>query len=102
MKVFPAEQLGGHAFIKAIDPAIHKTISLIPTDGTNQRNIPDYIYAGVLVLGGSFSMIDNEVFQKIKQEQNYKLLAEELKKIKQLINNLRKKMAKHRFQQGYS
>jgi len=88
-KVFPAKQLGGPAFIKAIDPAIHKIISLVPTGGTNPENIPDYIVAGVLVLGGSFSMIDKATMKKIIDEQNYELLAGELKKIKQLIDNLR-------------
>ena len=57
-KIFPAKQLGGPAFVKAIDPAIHKIISLVPTGGTNPGNIPDYVEAGVLVLGGSFSMIE--------------------------------------------
>jgi len=88
-KVFPAKQLGGPAFVKAIDPAIHKTISLVPTGGTNSENIPDYIVAGVLVLGGSFSMIDKATMKKIIDEQDYELLAGELKKIKQLIDNLR-------------
>ena len=40
-KVFPAKELGGPAFIKAVDPAIHKLISLVPTGGTNAQNIPD-------------------------------------------------------------
>ena len=77
-KVFPAKELGGPAFVEAIDPAIHKTISLVPTGGTNAANIPDYINAGVLVLGGSFSMIDKATMQKIVGEQDYKLLAKEL------------------------
>jgi len=88
-KVFPAKQLGGPVFIKAIDPAIHKTISLVPTGGTNPGNIPDYIDAGVLVLGGSFSMIEKATMKKIVDEQDYELLAEELKKVKQLIDKLR-------------
>jgi 2-dehydro-3-deoxyphosphogluconate aldolase/(4S)-4-hydroxy-2-oxoglutarate aldolase len=88
-KVFPAKQLGGPAFIKAIDPAIHKTISLVPTGGTNSENIPDYIVSGVLVLGGSFSMIDKATMKKIIDEQDYELLVGELKKIKALIDNLR-------------
>ncbi len=88
-KIFPAKQLGGPAFIKAIDPAIHKTISLVPTGGTNPGNIPDYIDAGVLVLGGSFSMIEKSTMKKIVDEQNYELLAGELKKIKELIDKLR-------------
>jgi 2-dehydro-3-deoxyphosphogluconate aldolase/(4S)-4-hydroxy-2-oxoglutarate aldolase len=88
-KVFPAKQLGGPAFVKAIDPAIHKVISLVPTGGTNAGNIPDYIDAGVLVLGGSFSMIEKATMKKIIDEQDYNLLAEELKKIKQLIDQQR-------------
>ncbi|MHC4586473.1 MAG: hypothetical protein ACYS3N_18225, partial [Planctomycetota bacterium] len=73
----------------AIDPAIHKTISLVPTGGTNPGNIPDYINAGVLVLGGSFSMIEKATMSKIIDEQDYDLLAKELIIIKQLIDNLR-------------
>jgi len=88
-KIFPARQLGGPAFIKAIDPAIHKTICLVPTGGTNPANIPDYIDAGVLVLGGSFSMIEKPTMKKIVDEQDYNSLAEELTKIKQLIDKLR-------------
>jgi 2-dehydro-3-deoxyphosphogluconate aldolase/(4S)-4-hydroxy-2-oxoglutarate aldolase len=88
-KIFPAKQLGGPAFVKAIDPAIHKTISLVPTGGTNPGNIPEYIYAGVLVLGGSFSMIKKATMNKIIDEQDYNLLAKELAIIKQLIDRLR-------------
>ena len=90
-KIFPAKQLGGPDFVKAIDPAIHKTISLVPTGGTNAGNIPDYIGVGVLVLGGSFSMIEKVTMKKIVDEQDYGLLAEELTKIKQLIDKLRAK-----------
>jgi len=89
-KVFPAKELGGPAYVKAVDPAIHKTISLVPTGGTNAGNIPDYIGAGVLVLGGSFSMIDKATLGKIVEEQDYKLLARELTVVKQLIDRLRK------------
>ena len=88
-KVFPAKQLGGPAFVKAIDPAIHKMISLVPTGGTNPVNIPDYIDAGVLVLGGSFSMIEKALMKQIIDEQDYTLLAEELTRIKQLIDSVR-------------
>jgi len=88
-KVFPAKQLGGPAFVKAIDPAIHKTISLVPTGGTNAENIPEYIDAGVLVLGGSFSMIEKATMKKIVDEQDYELLAKELTIIKHMIDRLR-------------
>ena len=88
-KIFPAKQLGGPAFVKAIDPAIHKTISMVPTGGTNVGNIPDYIDAGVLVLGGSFSMIEKTTMKRIIDEQDYGLLAQELTNIKKLIDKLR-------------
>jgi 2-dehydro-3-deoxyphosphogluconate aldolase/(4S)-4-hydroxy-2-oxoglutarate aldolase len=88
-KVFPAKELGGPAFISAIDPAIHKIISLVPTGGTNDSNIPQYIDAGVLVLGGSFSMIESATMKKIIDDQDYILLAKELAVIKQLIDDLR-------------
>ena len=88
-KVFPAKELGGPSFIKAVDPAIHKLISLIPTGGTNAQNIGDYIDAGVLVLGGSFSAIEKPLFAEIVSKQDYKLLASELKKTKEFIDSKR-------------
>lgn len=88
-KVFPAKELGGPAFIKAVDPAIHKTISLVPTGGTSAENIPDYIDGGVLVLGGSFSMIEKPTLKKIIDGPDYDLLAQELTRIKQLIDRVR-------------
>ena len=88
-KIFPAKQLGGPAYVKAIDPAIHKTISLVPTGGTNTDNIAQYIDAGVLVVGGSFSMLEKAVMKKIIDQQDYDLLAEQLKRIKHLIDKVR-------------
>ncbi len=90
-KIFPAKELGGPGFVEAIDPAIHKIISLVPTGGTNAGNMPDYINAGVLALGGSFSMIDKAAMKKIIDEQDYELLAAELAKIKKMIDELRAK-----------
>ena len=49
----------------------------------------DEWYAGVLVLGGSFSMIDKATLQKIIEEQDYTLLARELAFVKQFIDRLR-------------
>jgi len=89
VKIFPAAQLGGPGFVKAIDPAIHKTISLVPTGGTNTSNIPDYIDAGVLVLGGSFSCIEKSIFADIVNKEDYARLAEELTAVKQLIDTRR-------------
>lgn len=88
-KLFPAGQIGGPSYIRAIDPAIHKLISIVPTGGTNAENIPDYIKAGVLVLGGSFSMVPKEFLNAIIEDQDYALLSSEIKKVKTLIDNCR-------------
>jgi 2-dehydro-3-deoxyphosphogluconate aldolase/(4S)-4-hydroxy-2-oxoglutarate aldolase len=88
-KIFPARQLGGPAYIKAIDPAIHKTISLVPTGGTDATNISEYVDAGVLVLGASFSMIDKATMGKIIDDQDYDLLSRELAAIKRMIDDHR-------------
>jgi 2-dehydro-3-deoxyphosphogluconate aldolase/(4S)-4-hydroxy-2-oxoglutarate aldolase len=88
-KLFPAKQLGGPSYIKALDPAIHKLISIVPTGGTNAENIPGYIKAGVLILGGSFSMISSESLNTIIEEQDYALLSNEMKKVKTLIDDCR-------------
>ena len=88
-KMFPAKQLGGAAYIKAVDAPLHKMISLVPTGGTNQGNIPDYIDAGALILGGSFSMIEKATMKKIVDDQDYELLAQELRAVKKLIDTLR-------------
>ena len=91
-KLFPAKQIGGSVFIKAIDPAIHKLISIVPTGGTNTVNMPDYIATGVLVLSGSFSMIEKSAMLKITEQQDYDLLADELKKVKEVIDRHRKQV----------
>ncbi len=84
-KIFPAMQLGGPGFVKAIDPAIHKTISFVPTGGTNADNIGQYIAAGVLAVGCSFSAIPKGMLSQIIETQNYDMLARELAKLKKLV-----------------
>ena len=88
-KLVPAAQCGGAEFIKAMDPALHKMISLMPTGGTSNANIPDYVKAGCLVLGGSFSMIDSATLKRIESEQDYATLASEFAKVKKLIDENR-------------
>ena len=90
-KLFPAAQVGGVKFIEAVDPAIHKMVGIMPTGGTTSQNIPDYIAAGVLLVGGSFSMIEKETLKAINDRQDYGLLAAELRKVKDLIDACRGK-----------
>lgn len=89
-KIFPARQLGGAAFVQAIDPAIHRLVSLVPTGGTDAGNIPEYIAAGILVVGGSFGMIEKPVLDAIIAEQDYPLLARRLGAIRELIDHHRR------------
>ncbi len=89
VKVFPASQLGGPGFVKAADAPLHKFISLVPTGGTNMSNIPDYLAAGVLTVGGSFSAIDKSILADIINLQDYDRLVEELRTIKTFIDEHR-------------
>ena len=88
-KIFPAKELGGPGFVKAIDAPLHKIISLVPTGGTSATNIADYVEAGVLVLGASFSMIEKATMKKIIDDQDYELLSKELTTVKHMIDTLR-------------
>jgi 2-dehydro-3-deoxyphosphogluconate aldolase/(4S)-4-hydroxy-2-oxoglutarate aldolase len=90
VKVFPASQLGGPGFVKAVDAPLHKLISLVPTGGTNKANILDYLTAGVLTVGGSFSAIDKSTLNDIINLQDYDRLADELRAIKALIDECRR------------
>ena len=89
VKAFPAKQLGGPAFIKAVDAPLHKVVPLVPTGGTTLENIPDYIAAGVLAVGGSFSGVGKDVLTHVIDEQDYDLLASRLGGIKHVIDNAR-------------
>ena len=89
-KLFPAKNLGGPEYIQAIDPAIHKMVSIVPTGGTDMSNIKSYISAGVLVLGASFSMIDKATLSAITEKQDYDLLSNEMARIRQAIADARR------------
>jgi 2-dehydro-3-deoxyphosphogluconate aldolase/(4S)-4-hydroxy-2-oxoglutarate aldolase len=90
-KLFPASPMGGAAYIKAMDPATHKMMPIVPTGGVNPGNIPEYIGAGVLVVGGSFGMFDERVVRGIVDNRDYALLAEKMTEIKALIDQHRKR-----------
>ncbi len=87
-KLFPARELGGPAYLRAVDPALHKAVPIVPMGGTNAENMPDYIAAGALVVGGSFSLIDKPALQAAKGG-DYGPLAERLRGIKALIDQQR-------------
>jgi 2-dehydro-3-deoxyphosphogluconate aldolase/(4S)-4-hydroxy-2-oxoglutarate aldolase len=54
VKVFPAAQLGGPAFLKAVG-AVYPDISFIPTGGIDGANVDEYLAVpGVVAVGGSW------------------------------------------------
>ncbi len=87
-KLFPARELGGPVYLRAVDPALHKTVPLVPMGGTNSENMPDYIAAGALVVGGSFSLIDKPAVQAA-EGGDFGPLTEQLRGIKALIDRRR-------------
>lgn len=88
-KLFPASIVGGVKWLGAVEPAIHRMVSIMPTGGTTCENIPDYAKTGTLIFGGSFSMIEKDTLAKIETEKNYALLAAEFAKVKRVIDAAR-------------
>lgn len=69
VKLFPAEQLGGLAYIKAVS-APYPSLRFIPTGGINLHNLASYLsYSKVLACGGSWmvksSLIEERQFAEI-------------------------------------
>ena len=54
VKVFPAEQLGGPAFLRAV-AAVYPDLGFLPTGGIGPRNVGDYLaLPAVVACGGSW------------------------------------------------
>ena len=63
VKVFPAAQIGGPAYIKAIrGPLPH--IPLVPTGGVNLLNAGDFIKAGASALGVGGELVDSKAIKE--------------------------------------
>lgn len=70
-KIFPAEQFGGVATIKAM-AAPYKTLRFMPTGGVNAKNLRSYLeYDKIICSGGSWmvkgDMIKDGEFNKIRE-----------------------------------
>jgi 2-dehydro-3-deoxyphosphogluconate aldolase/(4S)-4-hydroxy-2-oxoglutarate aldolase len=77
IKIFPAADLGGPAYIKAVAaPFAMKRFSLMPTGGINEKNLADYLAADrvaacgmtyitdrKLIEAGDYSALENRVRQ---------------------------------------
>lgn len=87
LKLFPAAQLGGAAFLKAmLGPYEQLNVQFIPMGGVNQKNMHDYLnLKNVIALGGSWlatkELISNKNFNAI-----YNNVVEALKIVKEHNN----------------
>lgn len=85
-KLFPASLVGGVKWLDAVEPAIHRIISIMPTGGVTVESIPGLAASGTLVFGGSFSMIPKDTLAAIEATKDYDLLASEFAKVKAVID----------------
>ncbi len=71
VKVFPAAQLGGPEYIKALRGPLPQ-ILLVPTGGVNLQNAGAFIKAGCVVLGVGGELVD----KKALKEKKFNILTE--------------------------
>ena len=72
LKFFPAEPMGGLAFLKAI-AAPYTNVEFMPTGGINAKNISEYLaFNKIVACGGSWmapaEWIKSRAFDRIKEE----------------------------------
>jgi 2-dehydro-3-deoxyphosphogluconate aldolase/(4S)-4-hydroxy-2-oxoglutarate aldolase len=71
VKVFPAAQLGGPEYIKALRGPLPQ-ILLVPTGGVNLQNAGAFIKAGAAALGVGGELVD----KKAVKERNFNIITE--------------------------
>jgi 2-dehydro-3-deoxyphosphogluconate aldolase/(4S)-4-hydroxy-2-oxoglutarate aldolase len=85
VKVFPAAQLGGPDFIKAVRGPLPQ-IPLVPTGGVNLQNAGAFIQAGAAVLGVGGELVD----KKAVKEKKFSVLTENTRSFLQVIREARR------------
>jgi len=88
-KVFPADCVGGPAFIKAVKGPC-PWADLLPTGGVSptQENLTEWFQAGAVCVGMGSNLINKEVIQK----REYPVLAEKIRQTLLMIQQIRKPM----------
>jgi 2-dehydro-3-deoxyphosphogluconate aldolase/(4S)-4-hydroxy-2-oxoglutarate aldolase len=84
VKVFPAAQLGGPAYIKALRGPLPQ-IPLVPTGGVNIENAGAFIQAGAAALAVGGELVD----KKALKEGNLSVIAENARKYLEIIREAR-------------
>ncbi|MEQ9442677.1 MAG: bifunctional 4-hydroxy-2-oxoglutarate aldolase/2-dehydro-3-deoxy-phosphogluconate aldolase [Cyclobacteriaceae bacterium] len=88
VKIFPATQVGGPAFVKGVKGPCPWT-SIMPTGGVEptEENLKGWIEAGVACVGMGSQLITKDIIQ----ESKYDLLAERTQQAMNIIRSLRNK-----------
>jgi 2-dehydro-3-deoxyphosphogluconate aldolase/(4S)-4-hydroxy-2-oxoglutarate aldolase len=84
VKVFPAAQLGGPEYIKALRGPLPQ-ILLVPTGGVNLQNASSFIKAGAVVLGVGGELVD----KKAMKEKKFHILTENARSFLKVIQEAR-------------
>ncbi len=84
VKVFPAAQLGGPEYIKAVRAPLPQ-ILLVPTGGVNLRNAGAFIKAGATALGVGGELVD----KKAVKENNFRVIMENTRAFLKMIGEAR-------------
>lgn len=85
VKVFPAAQLGGPEYIRAIRGPLPQI--LVPTGGVNLQNAGDFIKAGAAVLGVGGELVD----KKAVKDKKFHIIAENTRAFLKAIREARGK-----------
>ena len=84
VKVFPAAQLGGPEYIKALKGPLPQ-ILLVPTGGVNLQNAGAFIKAGCAALGAGGELVD----KKALKEKKFNILTENARAFLKVIREAR-------------
>jgi len=84
VKVFPAAQLGGPEYIKALRGPLPQ-ILLVPTGGVNLQNAGAFIKAGCVALGAGGELVD----KKAVKEKKFNILTENARAFLKAIRDAR-------------
>ncbi len=85
VKVFPAGQLGGPSYLKALRGPLPQ-ILLVPTGGVNLKNAGDFIQAGATAIGVGAELVD----KKALKEGNFSVITENTRAYLKAIRDARK------------
>ena len=85
VKVFPAGQLGGPSYLKALRGPLPQ-ILLVPTGGVNLKNAGDFIQAGAAAIGVGSELVD----KKALKEGNFSVITENTRAYLKAIRDAKK------------